>query len=59
MSLDELLELERAAIDAGLPCSKIADFGRTELEPGTITALAIGPAPSGDVDRVTGRLSLL
>ena len=31
----------------------------TEIPPGTITALGLGPAKSEDLDRITGSLSLL
>jgi PTH2 family peptidyl-tRNA hydrolase len=31
----------------------------TEVPPGTITALGLGPAQSEDLDKITGDLSLL
>jgi PTH2 family peptidyl-tRNA hydrolase len=55
----ELLELEEMAKKAGLPNALISDRGLTQLEPGTKTCLAIGPAPSTEVDRITGKLALL
>jgi PTH2 family peptidyl-tRNA hydrolase len=58
-SLEELRALEQQAKAAGLPCASIADFGLTELEPGTVTALAIGPAPVEQVDRITKQLKLV
>ena len=57
-SLDELLYIKRRADESGLPTSLVRDAGRTQLEPGTITCIAIGPAPSEAIDRITGNLKL-
>ncbi|MGC8556157.1 MAG: peptidyl-tRNA hydrolase Pth2 [Conexivisphaera sp.] len=57
--LDELMRRYEAARAAGIPTALIADRGLTQLEPGTITCVGIGPAPVGEVDRVTGDLKLL
>jgi len=54
----ELLELERRAEEMKLPSALISDRGLTELMPGTITCLGIGPAPSSMVDKITGELEL-
>jgi PTH2 family peptidyl-tRNA hydrolase len=54
----ELFELADAAERAGLPHAIVRDAGHTQLEPGTVTTLAVGPADDDEVDRVTGDLSL-
>ena len=53
-----LFELKETAEAAGLPAAIVRDAGHTQLEPGTVTALAIGPAGDDAVDAVTGELSL-
>jgi len=58
-SEEELLELERKAKRSKLPTALIVDRGLTELPPDTITCLGIGPAPSAQVDAITGQLPLL
>ncbi len=58
-SEEELLELRRQAINHRLPHALIRDAGMTELPPGTITVLGIGPARAEIMDKVTGDLKLL
>lgn len=55
----ELVELFAKAKKAKLPCALIMDAGHTQLEPGTKTAVGIGPAEEGALDRITGHLKLL
>ena len=54
-----LHELAGQARRAGLPVALIRDAGHTQLDPGTVTALGIGPASANDIDPITGDLSLL
>jgi PTH2 family peptidyl-tRNA hydrolase len=58
-SLEELEELYKKAIDEDLSVSLIQDAGKTEVEPGTKTALAIGPGPEVKIDKITGDLKPL
>ena len=55
----ELEDLAEEAARAGLPYALIRDAGKTQLEPGTLTALGIGPGDADEIDRITGELSLL
>ena len=57
--VSQLLELAQQAMAAGLPCEVIQDAGRTEVDPGTHTVLAIGPGAKSAIDAVTGKLRLL
>ena len=58
-SEQELLELEEKAKQSKLPTALIVDRGLTELPPETITCLGIGPAPSIQIDAITGKSPLL
>jgi len=44
---------------AGVSSSLIQDAGMTEIPPGTITALGLGPAKTEELDKITGTLTLL
>lgn len=55
-SEEELRTLVEEAYE--LPTAIISDLGHTELEPGTTTAGAIGPAAEEDIDEFTSGLSL-
>ncbi|KAF5082451.1 peptidyl-tRNA hydrolase Pth2 [Methanospirillum purgamenti] len=54
-----LFELKTLAESAGIAAALIQDAGMTEIPPGTITALGLGPAKCEDLDKITGSLSLL
>jgi PTH2 family peptidyl-tRNA hydrolase len=58
-SEEEIMELRRLAITEGLPHAIIRDAGMTELPPGTLTVIGIGPAKAEAVDKVTSELKLL
>ncbi len=56
---EELLKYAQEARRLGLPVSIIRDAGKTQLEPGTLTAIGIGPGPKEKIDKITGHLKLL
>ncbi|TFG31897.1 peptidyl-tRNA hydrolase [Candidatus Thorarchaeota archaeon] len=58
-SEEEIMELRRQAITHGLPHAIIRDAGMTELPPGTLTVIGIGPAKVEAIDKVTKDLKLL
>jgi len=57
--LVELENLKKQCEAKGIIHAIISDAGRTELMPGTVTALAIGPAEDKTVDQITGAIPLL
>ncbi|ORZ33270.1 peptidyl-tRNA hydrolase PTH2-domain-containing protein [Catenaria anguillulae PL171] len=57
-SEQEMLELQSVARALGLPAQSIRDAGRTQIEAGTRTVLAVGPGPVEVVNQVTGHLKL-
>jgi len=58
-NLEELYHYLKIAEEYGLPLELIRDSGLTQLRPGTVTCLGIGPAPSKLLDEITGELKLL
>ncbi len=58
-NLEEMLRVYNEAKKAKLPCAIIRDAGHTQLEPGTITAMAIGPAEEDQINKITKNLKLL
>jgi PTH2 family peptidyl-tRNA hydrolase len=55
----ELMNLYKLAKKEKLPCEIISDAGLTQIEPGAVTALGIGPADDKKIDKITGKLKLL
>ncbi len=53
-----LVDLYKLAVSRYLPAALIVDEGRTEVTPGTITGLGIGPAPPTEINEITGHLRL-
>jgi len=58
-SLEQLKDLQVKAKKLKLATYIVRDAGHTEVPPGTITALGIGPGKDSIIDRVTGSLKLL
>jgi peptidyl-tRNA hydrolase, PTH2 family len=59
-SEQELQDIYNRAKMAGLPCSLITDAGLTEFGGiPTKTAVAVGPGPVEEINKITGSLTLL
>ncbi len=57
--MEEIKKLEQKCKKSKLACALITDAGHTELKPGTVTALGIGPDKDENIDKITGSLPLL
>lgn len=57
--LISLKQVYSRAKKAGLVCQLVTDAGHTEIPPGTETVVGIGPGPRGEIDKITGQLSLV
>jgi len=57
--LNQMLFIYRKAKDMDFPCALIKDAGLTELPPGTVTAVGIGPCNEKEIDKITGNLKTL
>jgi PTH2 family peptidyl-tRNA hydrolase len=58
-SRKKILDLYKKSKKEKIPCFLVEDAGLTELKPGTITALGIGPEREETLDKITGNLKLL
>lgn len=58
-SLEQLLDVQKKAEEAGLEVHVITDSGKTEFKEPTVTCLAIGPDFEDRIDPITGHLKLL
>jgi len=56
--LEELLKYYQMAKSENLNVCLIRDAGLTEVEPGTITCVGIGPDLEEKIDKITGNLPL-
>ncbi|XP_026664553.2 probable peptidyl-tRNA hydrolase 2 isoform X2 [Phoenix dactylifera] len=55
----EMNKMKETADRCGLPTFVVSDAGRTQVQAGSRTVLAIGPGRKADIDSVTGKLRLL
>jgi len=58
-SLKELRDLAEKAEDMDVTYMLIQDAGHTEVTPGTVTVLGLGPDRSDRLDKITGSLPLI
>ncbi len=58
-NLKMIKEIKKKANSSGIPNKIIRDAGLTEILPGTITGIGIGPAPEKQIDKLIGSLPLL
>ncbi len=57
--LHHLLDLQELANQATIITHIVSDAGLTEVEPGTLTVLGIGPCPNRSLDAICGELESL
>lgn len=57
--IKEFMRIKERVKRANIPYSVIRDAGRTQIRPGTVTAMGIGPAKEEKINRITKNLKLL
>lgn len=55
----ELLNIKKLADKSKIVNALIKDAGKTQVHPGTITCLGIGPDKEEKIDKITGKLKVL
>lgn len=58
-SLEQLQHIINQALENDLVAILIQDAGLTQVNPGTVTCGAIGPAPEEQIDKICGELQLM
>ena len=58
-NLKELEQVKQGAIEIDVPWSEVTDAGHTQIAPGTVTCISLGPAPEEKIDKITGDLKLM
>jgi len=56
---EEIFSLHKDAKKEKLIATIIRDAGRTQIQSGSVTSLAIGPDEDEKIDKITGKLKLL
>ncbi len=57
--IKEFMRIKENVKRAKIPYSVVRDAGRTQIRPGTVTAMGIGPAKEEKINRITKNLKLL
>jgi PTH2 family peptidyl-tRNA hydrolase len=57
--LEELKAVQKLCKKQKIPSCMISDAGHTQVDPGTVTVLGIGPEDSEKLDKVTGQFKLM
>ena len=58
-NFDELEEIHKKCKLKGIPSLLISDAGHTQVDPGTVTVLGIGPEISEKLNKITGDFKLM
>lgn len=56
---DELMQLKMKLEEQGFYVCQISDAGYTQVPPGTVTCIGVGPVPADDIDPVTSGYPLM
>lgn len=52
------MEIEKKLKEEKIPHFLVKDAGLTQVKPGTVTALGVGPIEENKIDKITGKLKL-